>query len=98
MAIEGLDSLIHPPARLQLMALLGDVTDLEFATMREMLEVSDSVLSKHLAQLSDAGYVTLRKASVNGRQRTWISITRAGQTAFDRHVAALHALAAGLRR
>lgn len=93
MAIEGLDPLIHPPARLQLMALLGDVSELEFATAREMLDVSDSVLSKHLAQLSEADYVMLRKASVGGRQRTWIASTRQGRAAFRGHVTALQALA-----
>lgn len=93
MAIDGLDPLIHPPARLQLMALLGEVSELEFATARAMLDVSDSVLSKHLGQLSEAGYVQLRKASIAGRQRTWLAMTGAGRKAFQAHVAALQALA-----
>ena len=93
MAIEGLDPLIHPPTRLQLMALLADVSELEFATARELLGVSDSVLSKHLGQLTDVDYVRLRKATVNGRQRTWIARTEAGHAAFRRHVSALQALA-----
>lgn len=95
MAIEGLDPLIHPPTRLQLMALLADVSELEFATARELLGVSDSVLSKHLGQLTDADYVRLRKATVNGRQRTWIARTQTGQAAFRGHVSALQALVGG---
>lgn len=91
--IEGLDPLIHPPARLQLMALLGETSEIEFATARAMLDVSDSVLSKHLGQLSEAGYVALRKASVAGRQRTWIAATGAGRKAFQGHVTALQSLA-----
>lgn len=95
MRVERLDPLIHPPARLQLMALLADVSEMEFATAREILSVSDSVLSKHLAQLADGGYVQLRKATINTRQRTWIVATAAGRSAFKGHVAALQALASG---
>lgn len=95
MSVERLDPLIHPPARLQLMALLADVSEMEFATAREILGVSDSVLSKHLAQLNDGGYVQLRKATINTRQRTWIVATSAGRFAFKGHVAALQALASG---
>lgn len=95
MTVERLDALIHPPARLQLMAVLADVTEMEFGTARELLGVSDSVLSKHLAQLAEGGYVRLRKATVNTRQRTWIVATQEGRRAFKSHVAALQALAAG---
>ena len=95
MGNERLDPVIHPLARLQLMALLIDVTDIEFAKAREIIAVSDSVLSKHLAQLGDAGYVTLRKATVDTRQRTWIAATASGKRAFRGHVAALQALASG---
>ncbi|TMJ12005.1 MAG: MarR family transcriptional regulator [Alphaproteobacteria bacterium] len=95
--VEGLDPLIHPPHRLQLMALLGEVTDMEFSVARELLGVSDSVLSKHLAQLAAADYVALRKATVEGRQRTWIVLTSKGRSAFRGHVAALQALVGAAR-
>jgi DNA-binding MarR family transcriptional regulator len=95
--LPALDPVIHAPARLQLAAVLAEVTDMEFATARDLLGVSDSVLSKHLAQLGEAGYVALRKASLGGRQRTWLSLTDAGRTAFRNHVAALEQLAAAAR-
>ena len=94
--MHGIDLLLHAPARLQIAALLAKVTEMEFAKLRELLKVSDSVLSKHLAALSDAGYVALRKAAEGGRQRTWASLTRAGTRALDRHVAALRAIVADL--
>lgn len=86
------DAVIHPPTRLQIMAVLTNVQEVEFAALRDLTKVSDSVLSKHLSALVEPGYVTLRKAAANGRQRTWASVTRAGRTAFERHVAALQAL------
>lgn len=96
MTVEGIDLLLHAPARLQIAALLAKVTEMEFAKLRALVKVSDSVLSKHLAALSDAGYVALRKAAEGGRQRTWASLTRAGTRALDRHVAALRAIVAHL--
>jgi DNA-binding MarR family transcriptional regulator len=88
------DAVIHAPGRLQICALLSGVDDAEFAMIRDRIEVSDSVLSKHLKQLEEAGYVTLRKAASEGRQRTWISLTSAGRKAFASHVAELTRLAA----
>jgi DNA-binding MarR family transcriptional regulator len=88
------DPVIHAPARLQMMAVLAGVHDAEFSLLRDTVGVSDSVLSKHLAQLAEAGYVNLRKAAQGGRQRTWASLTREGRRAFASHVKALQALAA----
>ncbi len=87
------DPVIHAPARLQIMAVLAGVQDAEFSLLRDTVQVSDSVLSKHLAQLAEAGYVNLRKAALSGRQRTWASLTRDGRRAFAAHVKALQALA-----
>ena len=90
--------MIHAPARLQIAAVLAGVQEAEFATVRDLVGVSDSVLSKHLSQLQEAGYVKLRKAALDGRQRTWLSITRDGKRAFASHVKALQALAAQAQR
>lgn len=93
-ASSGLDPVIHAPARLQIAAVLAGVSEAEFAAVRDLVGVSDSVLSKHLSALAEAGYVRLRKAAANGRQRTWLTLTRDGARAFRAHVAALQALAA----
>lgn len=93
-APPGFDPVIHAPARLQLAALLAGVSEMEFAVARETVGISDSVLSKHLSQLVEAGYVTLRKAPTAGRQRTWLSLTSDGRAALARHIAALEALVA----
>ena len=93
MSWQALDPVTHAPARLQIAAVLAGVSQAEFATVRELVNVSDSVLSKHLSALSEAGYVRLRKAALAGRRRTWLSLTREGARAFRGHVAALQQLA-----
>ena len=91
--VPAFDAVIHAPGRLQICAILSSVDDAEFAMIRDAIKVSDSVLSKHLKQLEEAGYVKLTKAAENGRQRTWIALTPAGRKAFAAHVAELQRLA-----
>jgi DNA-binding transcriptional ArsR family regulator len=86
------DTALHAPVRLQIAAVLARVEDVEFAILRDITQVSDSVLSKHLAALGEAGYVSLRKAAQDGRQRTWAAFTPRGAKAFKAHMAALQAL------
>lgn len=87
-----IDTALHAPARLQIAAVLARVEEVEFSTLRDIAQVSDSVLSKHLSSLTDAGYVSLRKAAQDGRQRTWAAFTPKGAKAFRNHMAALQAL------
>lgn len=83
---------IHAPNRLQICAFLAQVKEVEFKTIKEHLGVSDSVMSKHLKTLEDAGYIYLDKRNLDGRPRSWIGFTALGRTAYDNHVAELKAL------
>lgn len=74
------------------MTMLTGVTEAEFATLRDALGVSDSVLSKHVSALVAPGYVSSRKGVHGGRRTTWISLTATGRKALSAHVAALRAL------
>ena len=95
-APDGFDAVLHPPARLQIAAVLAQADEAEFARLRAITGVSDSVLSKHLSALAEAGHIAIRKAAAEGRQRTWASLTRSGRKAFQRHVAALERLLASV--
>jgi DNA-binding MarR family transcriptional regulator len=91
------DTLIHAPGRLQICALLSAVEEAEFATVRDAVAVSDSVLSKHVKLLEEAGYVKVRKATVSSRQRTWLALTGSGRSAFAGHMGELTRLAASAK-
>ena len=88
-----LNSVIHALNRLEICALLTPLQEAEFQVLRDELGVSDSVLSKHLKQLQEAGYVAFRKGTVNGRQRMWAGLTKSGRKAFSGHVEELKRLA-----
>lgn len=88
-----LDSIIHAPNRLHICAILAPLEEAEFAILREDLGVSESVLSKHIAQLQKADYVSIRQGAINGRARKWAALTPKGRKAFVSHINALKILA-----
>ena len=91
-----LDANVIAPARLKLLTTLTAVSEAEFSTIRDALQVSDSVLSKHIAVLEDVAYVKRRKGVHRGRRTTWVSLTPRGREALRAHVAALRELISGV--
>ena len=94
MSVAAFDELIHAPLRLQICAMLSPVRSLPFADIRDSLEVSDSVLSKHLSALADAGYVDVARVRVDARSRRQVTLTKPGRTALRGHLVALQEIAA----
>jgi DNA-binding MarR family transcriptional regulator len=94
-ARHRLDEVIHSPVRFSIVAALEGVDEAEFARVRDVVEISDSVLSKQATQLEAAGYVKIRKGYVGKRPRTWLSLTSQGRAAYRRHLEALRAIAGG---
>ncbi|GMA41430.1 winged helix-turn-helix domain-containing protein [Mobilicoccus caccae] len=92
-ARHRLDDVIHAPVRFSIVAALASVDQADFASVRDTVEVSDSVLSKQATALEQAGYVKIKKGYVGKRPRTWLSLTKEGRAAFDNHLAALREIA-----
>lgn len=89
------DEIIHAPHRLRITAMLAAVDTMEFSAIRDELGVADSVLSKHLKVLTDAGYVRLHKPlGLGGKARTWAKMTPSGKRALEAHLAELNRLVA----
>ena len=86
MSFSQFDVVVHAPNRLQICAALESMVEIEFKKLRNLLGVSDSVLSKHIKSLEIASYVEIIKRTKNGRQYTWISLTSAGRRAYKGHV------------
>lgn len=84
-----LDEVIHAPVRLSIMSALAAADRVDFRFLRELVEVSDSLLSKHMTVLEDAGYVEVIKGYQGKRPRTWFTLTNTGRAAFDAYLAAL---------
>jgi DNA-binding transcriptional ArsR family regulator len=89
MTTARFDELIHPSTRLAIVALLAGADWVEFAFLRDQLDLSDSALSKQLSTLEEAGYVHIDRPLRDHRRRVRACLTPVGRTAFDGHVAAL---------
>lgn len=94
--INDLDPVIHAPKRLAAMAILANSSSTDFGFLRTYLNVSDSDLSKQMTTLEKAGYVTVTKSGRGRGAATSFRITKLGKSAYQRHVAALRAITAGL--
>jgi DNA-binding MarR family transcriptional regulator len=89
-----LDPAIHQPARLGILTAAAEVERIDFVSLRDLLELTDGNLARHLATLEEAGYVTIEKEFENRKPRTWIAITRAGRKALSAEIAALRDIVA----
>ena len=90
---HDLDTLLLHGVRFSVLAVVVSAEKVAFAYVRDALQVSDSVLSKQLTALDEAGYVRIDKVAEGRRARTWLYATDEGRTAFRRHHAALVAIA-----
>ena len=88
------DEIIHPSTRLSIVALLASADWMDFAFVRDRLDLSDSALSKQFATLETAGYLTVERRVANRRRRVQVRLTDTGRAAFEGHVAALRAVIA----
>ena len=90
-----LNETIHQPVRLRIMASLmaldaGDEVD--FAYLRDLLDVTDGNLGAHLRKLEEAGYIAVNKTFVDRKPRTFVSATANGRKVFKEHVTALESI------
>ncbi len=85
------DEIIHQTIRLKIMSALNaiGVAPLEFVRLKDIVGATDGNLGAHIATLEKAGYIAVEKDFNGKKPRTRVTITRAGQSAFARHVAYL---------
>jgi DNA-binding MarR family transcriptional regulator len=84
-----LDEAIHQPVRLSLLSLLAHAAKVDFAFLRDHLQLKDSNLSQHLSALETLGYVTIEKVFEGKRPRTWVSLSEQGRAAWDEYLRVL---------
>lgn len=78
--------------RLGLMAALAANPQLDFNSLKEVLDVTDGNLASHLKGLEKEGFVQVEKSFVGRKPNTSYGITAAGRLAFAAHIQALEQL------
>ncbi|WP_405620514.1 winged helix-turn-helix domain-containing protein [Streptomyces sp. NBC_01508] len=92
---HALAPLLSSPVRLSVVAALAPTDKAEFAFVRDLVEVTDSALSKQVASLEEAGLVSVTKGRMGRRPRTWLALTSEGRAVYRRHLDALRAISGG---
>lgn len=90
-----LSDVLHQPVRFSIAAALAHTETMDFKDLRNAIQVSDSVLSKQLSHLENAGFVDIRKAFVGKFPRTSVKLTQEGRRAWDHHLETLRKIAGG---
>ncbi|GAC78437.1 transcriptional regulator [Gordonia malaquae] len=83
------DPVIHAPARLRICAIAAASSYVEFGELQTRLDLSKSALSKQVAQLTEAGYLSEEYVTRAGRSRLRLALTEDGLQAYRDHVRAL---------
>jgi DNA-binding MarR family transcriptional regulator len=94
---DGLDPVIHAPARLRLMvtlAALPDGDNLSFTRLQDLIGLTPGNLITHLRKLGDAGYVQTNKSGSGVNALTTVALTQDGRAALERYTAVLQQLLA----
>ena len=83
---NGLDTAVHGPIRLGIMAALQVDGALDFTTLKKRLDTVDGSLNLHLGKLEERGYVAGKKAFVGLRPKTTYKITAVGRKALANYI------------
>ena len=99
MSEDGLDPVIHAPARLRIavtLAALRDGDNLSFTTLQDLIGLTPGNLITHLRKLEDAGYLRSEKDGNGTASRTSISLTQEGRAALGTYTVTLRGLLDGV--
>ena len=83
--IAQLDRLIHEPARLTIMLILGSVSEADFLYLQREGGFTQGNLSGHLSKLEEAGYVEIEKKFKGKVPLTVCRLTREGEAALSEY-------------
>lgn len=90
--IEHLNKAFESRIRLGIMSILMVNDTVDFATLKEMLDITDGNLASHVSALEKLEYVLVNKQFIGKKPNTTYAVTSQGKTAFMEHLSALESL------
>ncbi len=90
--ISNLNKTFDNKVRLGIMSVLMVNEQVDFTTLKEMLEVTDGRLASHMKVLEGVHFVSVNKTFVGRKPHTTYSATPEGRKAFNDHLDALEQL------
>jgi DNA-binding HxlR family transcriptional regulator len=87
--ITKLNKAFESRVRLGIMSALLVNEELDFNSLKHLLDVSDGNLASHLSALETLKFIDVEKKFVGRKTNTTYGITRIGRKAFNEHIDAL---------
>ena len=86
-AYEGLERALHEKARLGILSsLVANPEGLVFSELKELCNLTDGNLSRHIQVLQEAGLIEVKKGRSGKRPQTLILLTREGRERFLEYI------------
>lgn len=89
--IEGLNKIFESRVRLGIMSVLMVNDEIDFNSLKELLNVTDGNLASHISGLENE-YIKVIKEFVGKKPKTSFAATALGKKAFQDHLTALENL------
>ena len=86
MNILDLNKAFDNKIRLGIMSALAVNDEVNFNSLKEILQVTDGNLASHLKTLEECGYITVQKSFIGRKTNTAYSATEEGIKAFREHL------------
>ncbi len=90
--IQNINKAFDNRIRLGIMSVLMVNDYADFATLKEVLGVTDGNLASHAKALENEAYILVEKQFIARKPNTRYSVTKSGKKAFQDHIEALEKL------
>ena len=84
--ISNLNKIFESRLRLGAMSILVVNDEVDFNTLKELLQVTDGNLASHLKSLEKHEFIRVKKEFVNRKTKTTYQTTIKGKKAFKQHI------------
>ena len=91
----NIDKLLENRFRLGVMSILMVNEDMDFNSLKDMLQITDGNLASHVSALEKNKYIKVKKTFIGKKPNTSYSVTALGRKAFNDHLDALERLITG---
>ncbi len=95
--IENLSKTFESRVRLGIMSSLVVNEELNFNTLKELINVTDGNLASHLKALEELKFIKVKKGFIGRKTNTTYEITKTGEKAFKIHIEALEKMIRGIQ-
>lgn len=91
--LEELDRVFHEKARLGIMTtIIGSPEGMNFNDLKQVCELTDGNLNRHLKVLVDTGILNVKKTGNGRNTNSHYRLTAKGRRAFERYLNALETI------